>query len=173
MEFDQFTQELQRNLSHHQWVRQRKLQVKKPMTAPPTILSIPAINVSAPIIFHDHLSSEEAQKKLEQGAISLNNFIPPSKAGQNIIFGHSSDYPWRHNEYANLFTLLPQLKPGDLIMIGNEQYLYKYVVEKTVISSTDLDGVIEENPADNALILTTCYPIGFFSKRFNVIAKPL
>jgi|CXWL01.1.fsa_nt_gi LPXTG-site transpeptidase (sortase) family protein len=194
LEFDQITTQVQQSISKQQWIREKKLRSKPecntdcfvprndnalpPSTAgrrndiQPSTLSIPSLNLTAPIVFHDHLSSEEAQKKLEEGAISLNEFIPPSEAGQTIIFGHSSDYPWRNNPYANVFTLLPELQAGDVITIHHENSIYKYEVVKSVITPTDLEGVIESDPSGNELILSTCYPIGFFSKRFNVVAKP-
>jgi len=177
--FDQVTGQIQQSLVKNQINRLKKshhvVQTQDLASLPVTTatLSISKINVLSPIVFHESLSSEEAQQKLEHGAISLSPFIPPSQKGQTVIFGHSSDYPWRHNEYATLFTLLPRLIPGDIISITSDRNRFLYEVDRTQITDTDLTGLIEPSPESNELILSTCYPIGFFSKRFNVVAKPI
>lgn len=129
-------------------------------------LSIPKINLLTPVNFQNN------NQGLEKGAVSLTSFITPEKPGQNILFGHSSDYPWSQNPFGTVFTLLPKLEPNDEINIirGRKTYIYK--ISKTEITDPNLTGLIKKT-ASNELVLSTCYPIGFFNKRFNVVAVPL
>jgi LPXTG-site transpeptidase (sortase) family protein len=130
-----------------------------------TFLSIPKLNLLAPI---KHSSNhEDISKSLEQGVLSLNSW--PNR--QTVLFGHSSDYPWRNNPFGTVFTLIPQLQPGDEILLTNNTSTSRYTVKSTQITDSKLTGLIG-NTTENELILSTCYPIGFFSKRFNVIAEP-
>lgn len=138
----------------------------------PRFLVIPKLNLISPVSENHEGRKESALTHLMQGVIAINGFIPPQENGQTVILGHSSDYPWRNNPYSTIFTLLPQLKPGDEIKIleGNRNVLYQ--VKRTMITDDKLTGLLTEATSSNELILSTCYPIGFFSQRFNVVATP-
>jgi LPXTG-site transpeptidase (sortase) family protein len=135
-----------------------------------TFLSIPKLNLRTPVNFPSHLG--EITEHLQMGTLGLTPFISPQLPGQNIIFGHSSDYPWKNNEFGTIFTLLPQLQQGDEITItrGEKQHLYR--VQKSLITDNKLTGIIGSTQS-HELILSTCYPIGFFNKRYNVVATPI
>lgn len=138
-----------------------------------SFLSIPKINLIAPIAYEQKESIEQVEGGLSRGIISLSRFIHPGEIGNNILFGHSSDYPWNKNPYGTIFTLLPKLSKGDRIDIINGDKTYSYIVQKTQITDSTLSRLIDNPSNPNQLILSTCYPIGFFSKRFNVVAIPL
>lgn len=138
----------------------------------PRFLVIPRLNLISPVSENHEGGKETALSHLMQGVIAVNGFVPPQENGQTVILGHSSDYPWRNNPYATIFTLLPQLKPGDEIKIleGNRNVLYQ--VQRTMITDDKLTGLLTDANSTNELILSTCYPVGFFSQRFNVVATP-
>ena len=135
-----------------------------------TYLAIPKIEVLAPFQKSLGADADLIQKTLTQGALSLGPYLKPEEDGQTIIFGHSSDYAWRNNPFGTVFTLLPQLEPGDMIKVIEGREVYHYQVDQVVITDPSLEGL----PAvdSNRIVLSTCYPIGFFGKRFNVIATP-
>jgi len=136
-------------------------------------LLIPKIQIESKVQHSENASSEDFHSFLTEGAISLTPFIPPSKDGQMIIFGHSSDYLWNNNPYGSLFSLLPELEEGDIIQLTHQRKTFDYEVTHTQITSSDLKPLLKENADSNELILSTCYPIGFFSKRYNVVASPI
>lgn len=135
-----------------------------------TLLNIPKLHMTAPVNFP--VRQEEISRQLETGTMGLVPFIAPQTPGQNIIFGHSSDYPWKNNDFGTVFTLLPQLQPGDEIIITRGERKYRYSIKKSLVTDAKLTGLIG-NVQEHELILSTCYPIGFFNKRFNVIATPI
>ncbi len=135
-------------------------------------LSIPILGIESPIQHQPETSVSDIQNILEEGLMSLSPFIPPSQDERMIIFGHSSDYRWKENPYSNIFALLPQIRVGDSISMTHHNQKFAYRVKKTQITSPDLHELIQEKPQHNELILSTCYPIGFFSQRFNVVAVP-
>lgn len=135
-------------------------------------VSIPSLNINAPLQHFPDTDIEKVQDLLSEGSISLTPFIPPSIAKRMLIYGHSSDYRWKENPYSNLFALLPQIQIGETITLSHQNQNFHYTVKKTQITASDLKELISEEPQHNELILSTCYPIGFFSQRFNVIAVP-
>jgi sortase A len=145
---------------------------KKDLSTWQGTLSIPSIDITAPIQHEPGSTVSDIQDLLSEGTMSLSPFISPNKDERMIIFGHSSDYRWKNNPYASIFALLPQIKVGDTITMTHQNQTFAYTVKKTQITAPDLHELIEEKPKHNELILSTCYPIGFFSQRFNVIATP-
>ena len=94
-----------------------------------------------------------------------------NKTSQTIIFGHSSDYSWNQNPYGSIFALLPQLELGDeiLLELNNQKLIYK--VEEKIQTDPSLTEIINRPKKGQQIILSTCYPIGFFSERLNIIAS--
>ncbi|GEM_PF-3655603 len=128
---------------------------------PKTYLLIPSLNIISPI---QDVGREEAfGNALQQGVVRWNN----------ILFGHSSDYPWNSNPYGTIFTLLPKIKKGDHITLLRGKEKLQYLVTDTAITDPQLKGLVSKISDKNKLILSTCYPIGFSSQRFNVVATPL
>jgi LPXTG-site transpeptidase (sortase) family protein len=145
---------------------------KKSLSSWQGTLSIPSLNIEAPIQHQAETSVADIQDVLSQGTMSLSPFIPPSKTDRMIVFGHSSDYRWNDNAYSNIFALLPQIKVGETISLTHQNQRFDYSVSRTEITAPDLKPIVENDPEHNELVLSTCYPIGFFSERFNVIAVP-
>ena len=188
-EFDQVLAQVQRDLKENQKIipskNLKKLPEDKATITPPQeennnpgsqapingYLAVPKLNILAPLAFSQNANT--VKEKLQEGVISLSDFTPPPQNGQTIVFGHSSDYSWNNNDYATVFTLLPKLENGDEIKVITETESFIYTVKKSLITGADLSGLTTALPSENQLILSTCYPIGFFSKRFNIIATPI
>ena len=60
----------------------------------------------------------------------------------------------------------------NIIKIIKDRQAYEYIVEKSQITDQDLTGLIDNSNLTHQLILSTCYPIGFYNKRFNIVASP-
>ncbi len=144
--FDESVMKIQNNLAN--------IPNQQPVTSNQltTFLLIPSINVIAPI-----------QSSLERGVVAWNN----------VLFGHSSDYPWNSNPYGTIFTLLPKMKKGDHFTLLTGKEKLQYLVTGTSITDPQLTGLVSKNSDKNELILSTCYPIGFSNQRFNVKATLL
>jgi LPXTG-site transpeptidase (sortase) family protein len=173
--FDQISLEMQERLISYHRAAQKKNQILQTKSENywSGYISIPKIHLIAPVNYDHGLQDDQVEESLNQGILSLTSFVPPEKNGQMLLFGHSSDYPWNNNPYATVFTLLPQVQQGDLITITNGGREYQYHVQKTLVTEAGLEEITSVPIASNQLILSTCYPIGFFSKRFNVIATPI
>jgi len=133
-------------------------------------LIVPKISLVTPIFVEEGVSVAEAQEKLEEGVLSLSELLDLHEEGRNIVFGHSSDYPWNTNPYATIFTLLPKLRNGDEIKVVLRESIREYRVQRSEVSDSQLASL--SPPQGNELVLSTCWPIGFFEKRYNVIATP-
>lgn len=138
---------------------------------PTSYLIIPKINLISPLYSKPEMTIEEALNKLEEGVITLGDFIPPYRTGTNLILGHSSDYSWNNNPYSTIFTLIPKLESGDLIKIISADQTHVYTIRETAITDTELSNLPQVNDK-HQLVLSTCWPLGFFNQRFNVIATP-
>lgn len=134
-------------------------------------LEIPIIAVRAPLL--EGTSPQDISKMLTRGALTLSPFLPPPEKGRTVIFAHSSDYPWKENPYATLFMRLPNLHIGDKIIVHHDEKKYSYQITKTLITDASLSPLLSEKNTENQIVLSTCYPVGLFNKRYSVIANAL
>jgi len=131
-------------------------------------LEIPSLGISAPLQFN--VGADQMEEALPHGAAAQSGSPEPGQPGNLFIVGHSSDYPWKHDQYATLFARNPRLKVGDTIDIYNaagEKFTYKVSATKVVGAS---DFSVEDQTSDPTLTLLTCYPIGTTFSRFIVQA---
>lgn len=143
----------------------------KPQASWSGTLSIPKLNITSPVNFPGNESSLSAEEWLKKGVLSISPHPLQNKTSQTIIFGHSSDYSWNQNPYGSIFALLPQLELGDeiLLELNNQKLIYK--VEEKIQTDPSLTEIINRPKKGQQIILSTCYPIGFFSERLNIIAS--
>jgi sortase A len=141
-------------------------------TAPPAI-TIPKINVKAPIIA-DEPSTDDAKVQLavRKGVLHYGSTATPGQRGNVVIVGHSSGAVWRPGAYKFVFTLLDKLQPEDKIIIdyNGTRYIYE-VTEKYVIEPTDV-SVLKQSD-EPLLTLITCTPVGTNKHRLVVQAKQI
>ena len=119
-------------------------------------LSIPSLEISAPIVFADFPGTAF-----------------PGQIGNVYIVGHSSDYPWNEGDYKTVFSKLPDAATGILIKITyqGDEFIYE-VLETKIVEAGDLS--VLDQPNDRQLItLQTSYPVGSALKRFIMVAKLL
>lgn len=136
---------------------------------PDPVLSIPKINVNAPIVFANSNQEAAIQKDLEGGVVHYANTATPGQPGNSVIFGHSSNDWWEPGNYKFVFVLLDKLVVGDTFTVNyqSKQYVYK-VVETKVVEPTDLSVLNQTSQTEMTLI--TCTPPGTSWKRLIVRA---
>jgi LPXTG-site transpeptidase (sortase) family protein len=137
---------------------------------PDPVISIPKINVNAPIVFAQSNVEASVQKDLEGGVVHYAHTAAPGDPGNSVIFGHSSNDWWEPGNYKFVFVLLDKLAVGDTFTVNynSKQYMYK-VVESKVVEPTDL--TVLNQTADPEMTLITCTPPGTSWKRLIVRAQ--
>ena len=135
-------------------------------------ITIPKINVQAPVNYEPSMVEADIQKSLETGVVHYGSTALPGQAGNVAIFGHSSNDWWEPGNYKFVFVLLDKLAPGDQITVdyNSKQYIYEVTGSK-VVEPTDV-GVLNQTP-DPELTLITCTPPGTSLKRLVVTAKQI
>jgi sortase A len=139
--------------------------VSKPQD-PPRI-SIPAIGVDAPLILH--IPAATTEDFLEQGVVQMAEGADPGQVGNLFLTGHSSDYAYKHDPFATVFTLLPKLQAGDKIFVSAGGKVFTYTVTSTEVVRPDQVEIAEPS-ATPTLTAITCYPISTTWKRFVIHA---
>lgn len=153
--------------------------VATPATVAPVPIDEPAhividkIAVDAPIRWD--IAVEDTVDTLNRGIAHLKGSAGLGDIGNLFLTGHSSDYVWKKNPYAAVFSLLPKLTPGDTLSIRENGAEYVYRVTETKIVNPDQVEVAA--PTTNPIVtLMTCYPIGSTKQRFivhaDLIASP-
>jgi LPXTG-site transpeptidase (sortase) family protein len=133
----------------------------------PAHIVIDKINVDAPIQWN--IPAESTIDALSHGVAHLDGSAKLGEIGNLFITGHSSDYAWKKNPYAAVFSLLPKLIVGDEISIRENGKIYLYRVTQTKIVNPNQVEVAA--PTKTPFItLMTCYPIGSTKQRFIVQA---
>jgi len=131
------------------------------------VISIPKINVSAPVLQVSDSGDETVLNTLKKGVVlypGSSNFGQPGTA---VIIGHSSsDLPW--NDYSSIFSLLGKLEPNDLIYIktGGVEHIYRI----RAIQKGSAQQLIDSGLAGD-LVVATCWPIGSDLNRIAVSAN--
>jgi len=127
---------------------------------------IPSLNVTAPIVAGTVTDAGTILSQLKQGVLMYPGSSVPGGSDSTVIIGHSSSsIPWQ--KYGRVFSKLPELSNGDLIIVNHNSRKYSYRVTRTMTGSVDqLAGL---NIKDD-LVLGTCWPIGTDEQRIIVTA---
>ncbi|MDO8672014.1 MAG: sortase [Dehalococcoidia bacterium] len=142
-----------------------------PVLLPPaTRIVIPRIGVDSPVV--------EIGIKLEKGewlwetadhAVGHHQGSPnPGEVGNMVMSGHIGS-PIRGE--GEVFKHLPDILPGDAVLIFTDDTEYLYEVKETRLVLPDEIEVMAPTP-DQSLTLITCYPDFIYSHRFIAVAKP-
>jgi sortase A len=145
----------------------------KPDPSAPSSITIPAIDVKAPVVF-DETSTEEwkVQLALRRGVVHYSQTGVPGKPGNVVLIGHSSGQPWAPGDYKWVFTLLDKLKKDDQIKVSYQGIDYIYRVTGSVVVTPDNLTVLDQT-TNNVLSLVTCTPVGTSKSRLVVHAEQI
>lgn len=135
-------------------------------------ITIPKINVHAPVVYEPSIQEADVQKALENGVVHYGNTPVPGQNGNVAIFGHSSNDWWEPGNYKFVFVLLDKLAPGDQVTLDYNQVRYTYqVTGSQIVDPTDV-AVLNPTPTPT-LTLITCSPPGTSLRRLVVTAKQI
>ncbi len=109
---------------------------------------------------------------LSQSLIQYKGTSVPGDLGQPVIFGHSN-LPQFYNpkNYKTVFTQLPKLRVGDLIVVDYDGVKYTYQVMSLKVVKPDNFTILEQYYNYRGLRLVTCVPPGTTWERLVVEAK--
>ena len=133
-------------------------------------ISIPKINVQAPVNYEPSIAESAIQTALQTGVVHYGNTALPGQIGNVAIFGHSSNDWWEAGNYKFVFVLLDKLSPGDQITLDYNSKRYTYVVTSSTIVDPTAVSVLNPTPTPT-LTLITCSPPGTSLRRLVVTAK--
>jgi LPXTG-site transpeptidase (sortase) family protein len=135
-------------------------------------ITIPEINVHAPVEYMSSIQESDIEDALENGVIHYADTAVPGQDGNVAIFGHSSNDWWQPGNYKFVFVLLDKLEPGDQVIIDYNSVRYIYqVTGSQVVAPTDVS--VLDPTATPTLSLITCTPPGTSLKRLVVTAKQI
>jgi len=133
----------------------------------PDKLSIPLLNIEAPVVLSQSPEEKSLQADLEKGVIFLPGSTALNENGTIVIMGHSSAYPWYKGRYGSIFALLNKLNIGDEIIVssGEKQFIYR-VEGKEIKAPKDL--IFQKDENNSVLYLVSCWPVNTAWKRIVV-----
>lgn len=128
-------------------------------------LSIPKINIKNARVI---VGGED----LEKGLVHYLPKVLPGEYGNVAIFGHST-LPQLYNpkDYKTIFTYLPSLEKGDLIIVKINDVEYTYEIYDMFVVNPNQVEVLNQQKDNAYLTLITCVPPGTYLKRLVVKAK--
>ena len=130
-------------------------------------ISIPKINVIAPIIRSRSTDANVVLNDLKRGVVLYPESSLPGNGGTAVIIGHSSsNFPWR--KYSSVFSKLNKLEAGDLIYVNYKGKKLVYVVAVKKIGTAK--ELVSANIGGD-LILGSCWPVGSDKERIMVSAS--
>lgn len=136
----------------------------------PERVEIDAIGLDLPIQNIDSRDLSVLDLALEKGPVRYVDSALLGVRGNMLIFAHSSHLPVVHNKMYQAFNRLPELTPGDSIVVegGGKKYLYSVSSVRRTDAS---DAVIDLSPTlGTRLTLSTCDTLTSKSSRFVVEA---
>lgn len=133
-------------------------------------IKIPALDLTAPILWRVNNVASDVSKSLESGVIHINGTAFPGEAGNVYITGHSSNFVWARGNYNSIFALLDKLVIGDKIYVKYSSQVYIYeVFDKSIVMPTDVSLLAQTE--DSRLTLVTCWPVGTNIQRLALFAR--
>ncbi len=135
-------------------------------------ISIPKINVNAPVVYLQSTNETDIETALESGVVHYGNTALPGQDGNVAIFGHSSNDWWEPGNFKFVFVLLDKLAPGDEVTIDYNSKAYVYqVTSSKIVDPTDV--AVLDPTTTPTLTLITCSPPGTSLRRLVVTAKQI
>ncbi|HSX15128.1 MAG TPA: sortase [Candidatus Saccharimonadales bacterium] len=139
---------------------------------PDPTISIPKINVNAPVVYEPSIAEAAIQKALVGGVVHYGTSVTPGQPGNLVIVGHSSNDWWQPGNYKFVFVLLDKLAVGDQFSLNYQSHKYIYEVTLVkIVEPTDL-SVLANTPSPTATLIT-CTPPGTSWRRLVVQANQI
>ncbi|MFA6376136.1 MAG: sortase [Candidatus Paceibacterota bacterium] len=133
------------------------------------MLTIPKINITAPIITAKTNNSDVVHGLLDSGVVLYPGSVAFGATGQTVILGHSAPVGWPKIKYDWIFSKLNELKKGDVVVVTyNYETRYYQVVNTRVVAPEY--GVPASTVKGNSLMLVSCWPPGKDLSRIAVEA---
>jgi sortase A len=129
------------------------------------LISIPSLNLPSTIV-------QIYSSDLKSGPIHYFDTALPGQPGNGVVFGHST-LPQLYEPHSplSIFNHLPNIKPGDKILVTYDRITYTYVVRETkVVKPTQIE-VLNQKLDRHELTLITCVPLGTYLRRFVARAE--
>ena len=144
-----------------------------PEKAEPNIVSIPSLDIKAPIQYSTESNEQAFQKALQNGVVHYPDTALIGQPGNVYIFGHSSDSAFADGKYKTVFALLPKVQNGaEIVLTDPSGLVYRYVVyDQFPAENTDVHLLDQNTDGRKILTLQTSYPIGTALKRYIVKAE--
>ncbi|MDD2753820.1 MAG: sortase [Candidatus Portnoybacteria bacterium] len=130
---------------------------------------IEKLGIRAPLIQVSGTTQKELNDGLNQGVILYPGSALPEQSGEVVLSGHSSVFPWVKTRYGQVFTLLDNLKAGDIVSLVYNHRQYDYKITDQEILTPDKVKISDTNR--QTLKLVTCWPIGAALKRLVVYGE--
>ncbi len=136
-------------------------------------LSIPKLKIQVPLIWTK--DPAHFDEDLTKGVVHYPGTALPGENGVIYVSGHSSDYFWKRDPMANIFSKLNHLSNGDDVFIDiygedGKVYNYRYQVTGSKVYAPDDQEQFFDNSGLSKLNLSTCWPIGTSKDRLVVTA---
>ncbi|MGB9911434.1 MAG: sortase [Microgenomates group bacterium] len=149
----------------HSWFITSPALTPRPSKITDYNLSIPKLGIKNAVV---KIGGED----LSQSLIQYPGTALPGEYGNVVIFGHSV-LPQFFNpkNYKTIFSTLPTLKKGDVIILDFDGIRYFYEVFELVEVSPEDVSVLEQTYDGEYLSLITCVPPGTYLRRLVVKAK--
>ncbi len=138
-------------------------------------ITIPALDVEAPIVETGGTSEEEYRAALEEGVVRFPGGKDPGEKGLSVISGHSAPPGHPDIRYERVFTRINELEEGDIIETCYDNKLYSYEVideergREVYEVGEDIPPLYPEKEV-RELVLMTCWPPGDDQNRMGVRA---
>lgn len=133
---------------------------------------IPKIRVAAPIVNPPSTKEAVINDFLLKGVVRYPGTAEPGQKGNVFLTGHSSYYWWAKSEYKTVFTLVPEMRLMDEIIIYYNGTRYTYKVSEIREVSPQTTEVLRPT-SEPVVTLSTCVPIGSTARRKIVRAKQI
>lgn len=135
----------------------------------PTLITIPAIKLSATIENPETTDVVALDKELLKGAVRYPTSAKLGETGNVVLFGHSSYLPIVKNQAYKTFNGIQKLVVGDTVVVSSLDTSYTYRVRSVTKESTN-DAGFPLSVAGRVLTLSTCDSFGAKTDRFVVVA---
>lgn len=131
-------------------------------------ISIPKINIQAPIIFVEDVKWVDYDHKY--GVVHYPATVLPGEKGAVLLSGHSSAPPNIKSQYNYVFSKLNNLEVGDNIAISfqGNNYLYQ-VFKKEIVLPQNFK--LREYQDTETVTLLSCWPVGTAARRIVIEAQ--